>query len=57
MQRFQHVRYGYLTGLNGDKIAYAVQAAQDKGGIILFDQEGEVCKADILPENYSHISM
>ena len=55
--RFQHVRYGYLLGLNGDKIAYAVQAAQDKHGVVLLSDgiNNEVCRADILPENYSHI--
>ena len=52
--KFHHVRYGYLVGLNGDKISYAVQAAQDKGGVILVSEHGEVCTADILPENYSH---
>ena len=51
--RFRHVRYGYLVGLTGDQIAYAVQAAQDEQGVVLFMGEQEVCKADILPDNYS----
>lgn len=55
--KFQHVRYGYLIGLNGDKISYAVQAAQDVHGLIFHTKgiNSELCRADILPENYSHI--
>lgn len=52
--RFRHVRYGYLRGLNGDEIAYAVQAAQAKGGVIIFHGKQEICRADILYDNYSH---
>lgn len=55
--KYQHVRYGYLVGLNGDQIAYAVQAAQDMKGVVLLttDLKEKICTADILPENYSHI--
>ena len=52
--KFRHTRYGYLVGLNGDQVAYAVQAAQDKQGIVIHSQDKEICNADILPENYTH---
>ena len=51
---FRHVRYGYIA-LNGDRIAYAVQAAQDKEGVTLTYDGNTICTADILSENYSHI--
>ena len=51
---FRHVRYGYI-GLNGDQIAYAVQAAQDKEGVTLTYNGNTICTADILSENYSHV--
>lgn len=51
---FRHVRYGYIA-LNGDQIAYAVQAAQDKEGVIITYNGDTICTADILSENYSHI--
>ena len=51
---FRHVRYGYIT-LNGDQIAYAVQAAQDKEGVTLTYNGNTICTADILSENYSHV--
>ena len=54
VNKFHHVRYGYLVGINGDKISYAVQAAQDESGVILLGRHSKVCTADILPENYSH---
>ena len=51
---FRHVRYGYIA-LNGDQIAYAVQAAQDKEGVTLTYDGNTICTADILSENYSHV--
>ena len=51
--KFQHVRFGFLDGLNGDKIAYAVQAAQSWKGVILYYKGFEICRADILSENYT----
>ena len=51
---FRHVRYGYIA-LNGDQIAYAVQAAQDKEGVTLTYNGNTICTADILSENYSHV--
>ena len=51
---FRHVRYGYIA-LNGDQMAYAVQAAQDKQGVTLTYSGDAICTADILSENYSHV--
>ena len=51
---FRHVRYGYIS-LNGDQIAYAVLAAQDKEGVTLTYNGDTICTADILPDNYSHL--
>lgn len=48
----RHRRFGYLHGLSGDQIAYATQASQ--GWLFIYNQGHQVCKADILPENYSH---
>ena len=50
---FRHVRYGYIA-LNGDQIAYATLAAQDKEGLTLTHNGEMICVADILSDNYSH---
>ena len=48
----RHRRFGYLHGLSGDQIAYATQASQ--GWLFIYNQGRQICRADILPENYSH---
>ncbi len=49
----QYRRYGYLEDISGDQVAYATQASQ---GSIYIHNLGQVniCKADILRDNYSH---
>jgi len=45
-----HRRFGYLVGLNGDQIAYAIQASER--AIIV--HEGTEIEVDLLMENYTH---
>ncbi len=45
-----HKRFGYITGLTGDQIAYAAQSSE---GAIIIHGKTEI-RADILRENYHH---
>ena len=47
-------RYGFLNGITGDQVAYATQASQGMINILSLGNVN-ICKADILRDNYNHI--
>ncbi len=49
----QYRRYGYLENISGDQVAYATQASQGSIYVLNLGQVN-ICKADILRDNYSH---
>ncbi|XP_064395058.1 uncharacterized protein LOC135342289 isoform X2 [Halichondria panicea] len=49
----QYRRYGYLENINGDQVAYATQSSQGSIYILNLGQVN-ICKADILQDNYSY---